>query len=104
MNIGDASLHYLEGLVRGAVKDDDQKYQVARKAYVSMLRAYARLPDKHIFHVKRLNLKLLSRTFGLNNAKADKSYNPKAKESHLQTSRKKRKVEDIKKLAVSEYL
>lgn len=65
--------------MRSAVKDDDEKYQVARKAYVSMLRAYARLPDKHIFHVKKLNLKLLARTFGLNNAQADKAYNPKAK-------------------------
>ena len=79
MNIGDNSLHYLEGLVRGAVKDDDEKYQVARKAYVSMLRAYTRLSEKHIFQVKKLNLKLLARTFGLNNAQADKAYNPKAK-------------------------
>lgn len=35
-----------------------------------MLRAYARLPDRKIFAVKKLNLKLLARTFGLNNAKA----------------------------------
>lgn len=60
-------------------KDDDEKYQLARKAYVSMLRAYARLTDKHIFHVKKLNLKMLSRTFGLNSAQADRGYNPMAK-------------------------
>lgn len=48
-----------------------------------MLRAYARLPDRNIFAVKKLNLKLVARTFGLNNAKAGKEYNPKAKESHL---------------------
>jgi hypothetical protein len=48
-----------------------------------MLRAYARLTEKHIFHVKKLNLKMLSRTFGLNSAQADRSYNPKAKESHF---------------------
>ena len=52
------------------VKDDDEKYQLARKAYVSMLRAYARLKEKHIFHVKKLNLKMLSRSFGLNSAQA----------------------------------
>ena len=69
-----------------------------------MLRAYTRLSDKHIFQVKKLNLKLLARTFGLNNAQADKAYNPKAKESHLEAIRKKRKVEDVKKLEVSEYL
>ena len=40
MNIGDESLHYIEGLVRGLIKDDKEKYDLARKAYVSMLRAY----------------------------------------------------------------
>ena len=58
--------------MRSSVKDDDEKYQLARKAYVSMLRAYARLPDRNIFAVKKLNLKLVSRTFGLNSAKAGK--------------------------------
>jgi hypothetical protein len=48
-----------------------------------MLRAYARLKDKHIFAVKKLNLKLLARSFGLNNAKAEDNYNPQAKESHF---------------------
>lgn len=66
-----------------------------------MLRAYARLPDHNIFAIKKLNLKLVARTFGLNNAKAGKDYNPKAKESHLEASRKKRKVQDINKMQVS---
>lgn len=79
INIRDNSLHYLEGIVRSMVKDDDEKYLLARKAYVSMLRAYARLKDKHIFHVKKLNLKMLSRTFGLNSAQAESRYNPNAK-------------------------
>lgn len=92
MNIGDQSLHYIEGLVRTSVKNDDEKYTIARKAYVSMLKAYARLPDRHIFAVKKLNLKLLARSFGLNNAQADNNYNPKAKSSFLEASRKKRKV------------
>jgi len=83
------------------VKEDDEKYQLARKAYVSMLRAYARLKDKHIFHVKKLNLKLLSRTFGLNSAQAESRYNPMAKESHFETIRKKRKVENLRALQVS---
>lgn len=57
-----------------------------------MLRAYARLPDRNIFAVKKLNLKLLARSFGLNNAQSDNKFNPKAKASHLEASRKKRKV------------
>lgn len=40
MNIREKGLYYLEGVVRSLVKDDDEKYQLARKAYVSMLRAY----------------------------------------------------------------
>ena len=87
--------------MRSSVKNDPEKYTVARKAYVAMLRAYARLPDKNIFAVKKLNLKLLARSFGLNNAQADKNYNPKAKNSHLEASRKKRRVEDVKKLQFS---
>lgn len=86
------------------VKDDDEKYNLARKAYVSMLRAYARLKEKHVFHVKKLNLKLLSRSFGLNSAQAEARYNPNAKESHFEALRKKRKVESVRSLQVSEYL
>lgn len=56
---------------------------MARKAYVSMLKAYARMPDRHIFTVKKLNLKLLARSFGLNNAQADKNFNPQTKNSFL---------------------
>jgi hypothetical protein len=56
---------------------------IARKAYVSMLKAYGRLPDRQIFAVKKLNLKLLARSFGLNNAQNDQKFNPKAKNSHL---------------------
>lgn len=40
LNIHERGLYYLEGIVRSLVKDDSQKYQLARKAYVSMLRAY----------------------------------------------------------------
>lgn len=45
-HIGDEPAYYIQGLVRGLVRDDPDKYQMARKAYVSMLRAYARLPHK----------------------------------------------------------
>ena len=41
LNIREKGLYYLEGLVRTLVKDDDEKYQLARKAYTSMLRAYS---------------------------------------------------------------
>ena len=104
MNIGDRSLHYLEGLIRSFIKDDDEKYQVARKAYVSMLRAYSRLKDKEIFATKKLNLKMLARSFGLNSANAGDNYNPKAKVSQMEMERKKRKVESVKKLQFSEYM
>ena len=40
LNIHDKGLYYIEGIVRSLIKDDDEKYQLARKAYVSMLRAY----------------------------------------------------------------
>ena len=104
MNIGDTSLHYIEGLIRSFVKDDEEKYQVARKAYVSMLRAYSRLKERHIFATKKLNLKMLARAFGLNSAQAGENYNPKAKISQMEIERKKRKVESVSKLQFSEYM
>ena len=100
MNIGDKSSHYFEGLIRSIVKDDDEKYQVGRKAYVSMLRAYSRLKDKHIFAVKKLNLKMLARGFGLNSAK-NTTFSSKNKLSHQEIERKKRKVQSVQKLQVS---
>jgi superfamily II DNA/RNA helicase len=52
INIRDNSLHYIEGLVRSLVKDDEEKYALAKKAYVSMLRAYPfhylAMPDSKI--------------------------------------------------------
>jgi hypothetical protein len=39
MNIREKGLYYIEGIVRSLIKDDDEKYQLARKAYTSMLRA-----------------------------------------------------------------
>ena len=45
---------------------------------------YAKLKNKHIFAIKRLDLKLLGRCFGINSTGGkDKRFNPKAKESHL---------------------
>ena len=39
MNIREDGLQYVEGIVRGLVKNDEEKYQLAHRAYVSMLRA-----------------------------------------------------------------
>jgi hypothetical protein len=47
------------------VKSDDKFYFLARKAYISSCRAYARLPDKKNFALKNLNLTLLANTYGL---------------------------------------
>lgn len=70
-----------------------------------MLRAYAKLRDKHTFAVKKLDLKLLGRGFGINSTGGkERVYNPKAKESHLEAIRKKRKVESVKKMQIDEYL
>lgn len=107
MNIRNDCIYYLQGLIRGLVRDDPDRYAMARRAYVSMLRAYARLPNKEIFKVKQLNLKNLAKNFGLNSVKS-KDENPKNRrhlvEKQHETSRKKRKVEDIRRLQVSEYL
>ena len=43
---------------------------MARRAYVSSLRAYGRLSDKENFKVKNLNLKLIAKSFGLSSVKA----------------------------------
>ena len=43
------------------------------RAYINYNFRYARLPDKTIFIVKKLNLKLLARTFGLNSSKQQRS-------------------------------
>lgn len=74
---------------------------VARRAYISMLRAYAKLRDGHIFAVKKLNLKLLARSFGLNSAQASSSYSAQGKISRLETERKKRKVQDVHQMQIS---
>jgi len=52
-----------------------------------------------------LDLKLLGRCFGINSTGGkQKTYNAKAKESHLEAQRKRRKVENVRQLQVSEYL
>ena len=63
------------------------------------------MKDRHIFAVKKLDLKLLGRCFGINSTGGKiKKFNPKAKESHLEAQRKKRKVEKVRNLQISEYL
>jgi hypothetical protein len=77
---------------------------VARKAYVSMLRAYAKLRDGKIFAVKKLDLKLLARSFGLNSAQVSRSYSSQGRVSRLESERKKRKVQNVNQIQISEYL
>ena len=63
------------------------------------------MKDKHIFAVKKLDLRLLGRCFGINSTGGQmKTYNPKAKESHLEAKRKMRKVASVRTMQVSEYL
>jgi hypothetical protein len=63
------------------------------------------MKDKQIFAVKKLDLKLLGRCFGINSTGGrQRTYNPKAKESHFESLKKRRKAGDVKKLQISEYL
>jgi len=62
-------VEYLHSLIKVLLRDKD-KYLMARRAYVSNLRAYGQLRDKDIFKVKNLNLKLLSKSFGLSSVSA----------------------------------
>lgn len=71
---------------------------------MSMLRAYARLPNKEIFKVKQLNLKNLAKSFGLNSVRSKEENAKKAKntvEMDYERARRKRKVEDLRQLQVS---
>lgn len=91
-------------MVRGLVRDDPDKYQMARRAYVSMLRAYARLPNKDIFKVKQLNLRNLARNFGLNSAietnQAMASKKKQNQDNDYETQRRKRKPQDVRRLQI----
>lgn len=48
-NIGEFGDKYLEGMTRSLIKSDKEKHSLARSAYISSLRAYARLTDRTIF-------------------------------------------------------
>ena len=67
--VGMDPIIYIESLVKYLLAEKTN-YIMARKAYVSSLRAYARLQDRETFKVKKLNLKLLAKAFGLSNVKA----------------------------------
>ncbi|EGR32203.1 hypothetical protein IMG5_092700 [Ichthyophthirius multifiliis] len=69
-NINMDAFQYVESLIRQCTRNDKSKYILARRAYVSSLRAYAMLKDKDIFRVKLLNLKALAKGFGVGNVKA----------------------------------
>lgn len=69
--IGTSIVQYILSMVRALIKDKPH-HQMARRAFVSSTRAYARLQDKKIFLLKKLNLGGLSKSFGLAHAKASK--------------------------------
>ena len=98
MHIDIEANYYLEGLIRGLVRDDPEKYELAHRAYVSMLRAYARLPNKEIFAVKKLNLKLVGRNFGLSARTQSQGKKPISGDHEVE--RKKRRVTSAKELQV----
>ncbi|CAH1272216.1 DDX31 [Branchiostoma lanceolatum] len=55
------------------VLSDQDKLAMARKAYQSFIRAYATFPStlKHIFHVRKLHLGHVAKSFGLRDAPGD---------------------------------
>jgi ATP-dependent RNA helicase DDX31/DBP7 len=56
---------YINDLIRQFLATDNDYHLKARRAYVSYLRSYGRMKDKDVFHIKKLNLKHLARSFGL---------------------------------------
>jgi hypothetical protein len=65
------TMKYIESLVKDLLRYDRNKYSMARRAFVSSLRAYARHSEfKDIFRVKKLNLSHLSKSFGLKDVKS----------------------------------
>lgn len=63
---------YIDGLVRKFVQDRDDKenYYLARRAYNSFCRAYARLRDKECFNLKNLNLMSIAKSYGMAKVKS----------------------------------
>lgn len=64
LTVGMPACEYIESLIRPMLQDKEY-YLLARRAYVSFLRAYARLPLRDVFVVKKLNLSYLAKSFGL---------------------------------------
>ncbi|KAL4442262.1 hypothetical protein ABPG74_005603 [Tetrahymena malaccensis] len=89
-DVGMDTMHYVESLIRQSIRDDKTKYILARRAYVSSLRAYARLKDKDIFRVKKLNLHLIAKGFGLSGVKAGNETTSKQYQHELVEANKNR--------------
>ncbi len=91
---------WLRATLRRFVADDDEHYRRARRAYVSLLRAYARLTDKETFQVKKLNLHRLASGFGLGKVKSrGQDTNPRTNENaDWASSRKRQRLMDFSKL------
>ena len=65
MGIGVHAFEYIRNCMRSLFKEREN-YLLARRAYNSFLRAYARLPFKEVFNVKSLDLTNLVKSFGMN--------------------------------------
>ncbi|CAG8456928.1 17515_t:CDS:2 [Acaulospora morrowiae] len=62
----------------GYVLSNSERTKTARKAFLSYIRAYAThsSSEKHIFHIKKLHLGHVAKSFGLREAPSDINYNP----------------------------
>jgi len=56
---------FLVSRIRDFMRRDMRHKVKGRKAYMSYVRAYAKMEDKEIFHPKNLNLQLLAKSYGL---------------------------------------
>jgi ATP-dependent RNA helicase DDX31/DBP7 len=68
--IGD-SIDYLNHAIKKRVSTDNELYFMARRAFNSFCRAYSRILNKTVFHLKNLHLHNLAKSFGLKSAKSN---------------------------------
>ncbi|KAJ8038619.1 putative ATP-dependent RNA helicase DDX31 [Holothuria leucospilota] len=81
---------------------------LAKKAYLSFIRAYATYPSslKHIFHIKKLHLGHVAKSFGLREAPSkfkNKGTKLSASQKHNLQNQQSRKSKPVKKGAMSEF-
>ena len=63
---------YVDGIVRKFVqnREDKENYYLARRAYNSFCRAYARMRDRECFNLKNLNLLSITKSYGMSKVKS----------------------------------